>query len=295
MTLLSSTSQPALSPLLTIHTDSELPSDSFVTCLPDSQASLPETYKSYIPIHPSKGNIVQPVIHIQSPSIHTTYIQAGCSQIEARKQREKGKGRVRCDPLGVELQWVGMQVKRLGRREMSFEIGILDSRGREGIIRCSSFQVGNYQTNVFEGLLEQKIPTAHTFRSPPLIHLPLALPKASSSTVTSWLHISLNLAQVIPLFQTLPRSGRHGLDDTEASPKIKSRKISDLPSGKLGSITFLRVYANCRIRRIWFVRFTQSIQYTMDDLNKAAEGEKTMENMGKNVMEEWGLCAAEDA
>lgn len=44
-------------------------------------------------------------------------------------------------PLGVELPWIGMQVKRLSRRELSFEVGVVDSRGREGVIRCSSYKV----------------------------------------------------------------------------------------------------------------------------------------------------------
>lgn len=46
-----------------------------------------------------------------------------------------------CSPLGVELGWVGMQLKRLGRRGMAVEIGVVDKRRREGVVRCSSWKV----------------------------------------------------------------------------------------------------------------------------------------------------------
>ena len=59
---------------------------------------------------------------------------------ETRRRRDKGKGKA-SDTLGVELEWLGLQVKRLGRREMSFEVGVVDAKGREGVIRCSSFKV----------------------------------------------------------------------------------------------------------------------------------------------------------
>jgi len=141
VTLLSSTSQPSLSPIFTTHTDLALPSDSLITYLPDSNKIPQDTPRgSGIPKHATRGNISHPVVHIQSPTLNTTYIQAGCSLTKARRRREKGKGRA--GPLGVELEWIGLQLKRLGRREMGFEIGIVDRRGREGVVRCSSFQVG---------------------------------------------------------------------------------------------------------------------------------------------------------
>jgi hypothetical protein len=78
-----------------------------------------------------KGNVVGQVIHIQSPDLRKTYIQAGASR----------KGKEKAEPLGIELPWVGLQVKRLGRRAMSFEFGLVDARGREGVVRISSYKV----------------------------------------------------------------------------------------------------------------------------------------------------------
>ena len=98
----------------------------------------------------------------------------------------------------------------------------------------------------------QKTPSSHIDRQIPLIHLPLALPTKSVSTLTPWLHISFDLNTLIPLFQALPRATeQHGADHKPA----KRRKVhsADVPAGHLGYVSYVRVYANCRVRRIWFV------------------------------------------
>lgn len=147
--LLNSSSIPALSPLWTSHTDAQLPEDSTVCVLMDDEPVSPSTRKpvtqgwessqqshdapqaehepklSLIPKHTAIGSLSQPVIHIQSPTIRTTYIQSGA----------------RSRSLGIALPWLGIQFRRLGTREVSLEIGIVDGQGNEGRIRCSSFQV----------------------------------------------------------------------------------------------------------------------------------------------------------
>jgi len=35
--------------------------------------------------------------------------------------------------------------------------------------------------------------------------------------------------------------------------KKKGKRESELPFGGFGSVSYVRVYANCRLRRIWFV------------------------------------------
>jgi hypothetical protein len=147
MTLLSSSSHPSISPLWTTHTDSSLPSDSFITTLPDtsygSEAEASSSSRVYVSKHPTRGEIVGSVIHIQSPTVGTTYLQCGESLTEYRRRVDKGKARAGEGPmpLGIELGWVGLQVRRLGRREFAFEIGLVDTKGREGVVRCSSFKV----------------------------------------------------------------------------------------------------------------------------------------------------------
>jgi hypothetical protein len=73
------------------------------------------------------------VIHIQSPRPTHTYVQAGGFG--------KGKGREEAIPLGIELPWVGIQIKRLGNRGIALEFGVKDTKGVEGIIRLSSYKV----------------------------------------------------------------------------------------------------------------------------------------------------------
>jgi hypothetical protein len=136
LTLLSSTSQPGLSPLFTAHVDPEDPNLSFITTTDDSQASSSKrrTFDHhYIGQHDTKGSIVGQVIHIQSPRPTRTYIQAGGFG--------KGKGREEALPLGIELPWVGIQIKRLGNRGMALEFGIRDPKGIEGVVRLSSYNV----------------------------------------------------------------------------------------------------------------------------------------------------------
>lgn len=142
MTLLSSTSDPSISPLFTTTTDPEHPNDSFIATLPDSLQSEPSSSKRSFDRHyvsrpetEAKGDVIGNIIHIQSPNPRTAYIQAG-----SRKGKERAKD-AETGPLGIELPWIGIQVKRLGKRGMSFEFGIVDTRGREGIIRVSSYKV----------------------------------------------------------------------------------------------------------------------------------------------------------
>ncbi|WWC91706.1 uncharacterized protein L201_006652 [Kwoniella dendrophila CBS 6074] len=269
LSLLSSTSSPSISPLFTSTTDST--SSSYITTLPDSESAQAPGSSKFIPHTRPKGCILHDVIHIQSSNPQKTYIQAGCSMTEYKRSLDKGKGRddEQQIPLGICLPWIGLQVEKLGRRDMSFEVGIVDNRGREGIIRFSSFK---------------KNPTVHPYRDPPLIHLPLQLPQQTQSTLTPWIHIPLNLSPLIQLFHSLPRPQRHASDDDEddddhETESRKRRKMADLPSGSFSNVSYVRVYANCRVRRIWL----------------SAEGERTIQSMGRGAKDEWELYAANEA
>jgi hypothetical protein len=101
--------------------------------------------------------------------------------------------------------------------------------------------------------LKQKSPTVHPHRSPPLIHLPLTLPKPSPSTLTPWRHISLNLVPLIALFHSLPRPQLGDTSPDSPERPQKRRRLVELQSGQLKSVSYVKLYANCRIRRIWFV------------------------------------------
>lgn len=99
-------------------------------------------------------------------------------------------------------------------------------------------------------------PTVHPHRTPPLIHLPLELPKTDQHTLTQWLDIKLNLAPLLPLFNTLPRPQIENEAVNEDRVDRKRRKVAEkveLPNDQFGYVSYVRVYANCRLRRIWFV------------------------------------------
>lgn len=155
ISLLNSAAIPALSPLWTAHTDPDLPEDSAICVVMDDEPTASSSSSSssegrnwkpvtqgwgttppsqnldyaaqlaFVPKHIAIGSLAQPVIHIQSPTIRTTYIQSGSLS----------------QPLGVELPWFGIQFRRLGGREVSLEVGVVDTQGNEGRIRFSSFQV----------------------------------------------------------------------------------------------------------------------------------------------------------
>lgn len=131
VSLFSSTSSDPLS-LFSTHIDNSLPADSFVALLDDttSQPQPPSPAQLVPPPQIQDGEehgegytLNQTVLHIQSPTLRTTYI--------------------RSPPIGtlsMKHPWIHLQVRNMDK-EWSFEVGVIDRAGREGVIRCSTFQV----------------------------------------------------------------------------------------------------------------------------------------------------------
>lgn len=146
VSLFSSTGSEPLT-LFSSHTDKSLPSDSCISLLEDATS---------LPPPPPPANLVgidfagehvtradrrnyalnQTVLHIQSPSLQTTYIRCPPSGWSG----SGGSLRMRIGDLGIEHPWIHLQVRNL-HREWSFEVGVMDRSGREGVVRCSTFQV----------------------------------------------------------------------------------------------------------------------------------------------------------
>lgn len=146
VSLFSSTGSDPFTGLWKVQKDDTLPEDSFVHLLND-ETSLPppprdQNLVSHDDANPSRQmtRLDQTVLHIQSPTLPTTYIR--CPSVDS--------------DLHLKHPWLHIQVKRLGR-EWSFEVGIVDHAGREGVIRCSTFKVKRH--------LLLTIPPAH-FGSP---------------------------------------------------------------------------------------------------------------------------------
>jgi hypothetical protein len=83
---------------------------------------------------------------------------------------------------------------------------------------------------------------------PPLLHLPLRFPASSSSSapvLTAWSHLSLSLPLLLnyfssPLLSSADRSRR------------PPTPLPDARAGRGSSWLAIEVFANCRLRRVWF-------------------------------------------
>lgn len=140
ISLFSSTGSDPLA-LFSVHKDDLLPADSFVVLLHDrlSQPPPPAPAVLITPQHfqyqeddsESYGYCLdQTVLHIQSPTITTTYIQS--PPVLNNSSGVNG--------LGIKHPWIHLQVRNLSK-EWAFEVGIVDLSARVGILRLSTFQV----------------------------------------------------------------------------------------------------------------------------------------------------------
>ena len=148
ISLFSSTGSDPLA-LFGSSVDKALNSDSFIHLLHDRLSKpLPVSPRTLLHL-PTVDNyqeeedflrygreLDQTVLHIQSPTIRTTYIQCPpiCPHSSVTGQLE------RSGELGIKHPWMHLQVRNLGR-EWSFEVGLVDHAGRAGILRFATFQV----------------------------------------------------------------------------------------------------------------------------------------------------------
>ena len=121
--------------LFSVSVDPALPSDSIVHLLNDhTSLPLPASGAQLVALPRSDNSnddsrpdsLACSVLHIQSPTIKTTFI---------RCPRDSSKY------LGLTHQYFHMQFRDIGR-DFGFEIGLSDTAGRTGVVRCSTFQVG---------------------------------------------------------------------------------------------------------------------------------------------------------
>lgn len=155
LSLFSSTNDLPLQ-LFSEHTDSVHVKESFIHLLVDDDpATHSQIRKKFVNERPSHSHLngrvplvgteteglimgeesgrrrlCQTVLHIQSPTLPSTYIR--CPPL--RGATTNGK------ELGLTLPCMHMQVRTLGR-EWVFECGVADRAGRKGVIRFSTFKV----------------------------------------------------------------------------------------------------------------------------------------------------------
>jgi hypothetical protein len=136
--------------LWSVNTDSSLPADSFACFLDDTKSTPmpppPAVLISPHPVGPDNSgdgedessermgySLTQTVMHLQSPSPTKTYIR--CPPRGWTRARMGREG-----DLGLKHPWIHLQVRNMGR-PWSFELGLVDQARREGVVRCSTFQV----------------------------------------------------------------------------------------------------------------------------------------------------------
>lgn len=81
----------------------------------------------------------------------------------------------------------------------------------------------------------------------PLLHLPLSFPAASSRPLTAWSTIALHLPSLLHQFSSLTITA--GASDVESNQNLGTLTF---PTGHYSHISYVKVYATCRLRRIWF-------------------------------------------
>ncbi|KAM5536089.1 hypothetical protein V8D89_010188 [Ganoderma adspersum] len=239
VSLFSSTGSEPLR-LFATHTDDALPSDSLICLLNDATSQptppAPRTLITATGLEdgtaPSPNYALdQTVLHIQSPTLRTTYMR--CPPVSTAVP---GRASASTGHLGLKHPWIHLQVRNMGK-EWSFEIGLIDQSGREGIVRCSTFQ---------------KQPKLK-LESTPLLLLPLSFPPPSSRPLTSWSTISLNLPSLLPHFSSAALAQTD--EDEGESPTTSSRSHmgahTQVPGGTYSHVSYVKVYATCRLRRIW--------------------------------------------
>jgi len=104
--------------------------------------------------------------------------------------------------------------------------------------------------SISDGFFNQKHPRLQLRPNsafPPLLHLPLSFPSMSSCPLTAWSTIVLHLPRLLHQFSSLtPTAGESNAELNQNSG------TAAFPSGHYSHVSYVKVYATCRLRRIWF-------------------------------------------
>ncbi|KAI9063764.1 hypothetical protein FKP32DRAFT_1592174 [Trametes sanguinea] len=238
VSLFSSTGSDPLG-LFSTHADASLPSDSFICILNDATSQPPPSPSRVLVDSQQDSEDVSPnyalcqtVLHIQSPTLRTTFIR--CPPLQARNADRVRSGGSK-QHLGLKHPWVHIQVRNM-HKEWAFEVGIVDQSGREGIVRCATFQ------------REPKLKLG----SRPILLLPLSFPPPSSRPLTAWCTITLNLPSLLPQFSSATLTRSTDDESNSASLRTGQSPVAQVPSGIYSHVSYVKVCATCRLRRIWF-------------------------------------------
>lgn len=112
--------------------------------------------------------------------------------------------------------------------------------------------------DVLNLIVLQKHPTLKLL-NPALLHLPLVFPTQSSRPLTAWCTINLNLPSLLPNFSSASLTRENDSPSTASTGMGDSHQtLSQIPSGTYSHVSYVKVYATCRLRRVWFTEFGPS-------------------------------------
>ncbi|KAN0066039.1 hypothetical protein ACQY0O_000132 [Thecaphora frezii] len=224
----------------------------------------------------TRGLLEDSVLHIQSPTIRTTFIRTP-PLLAATTTGDDND-----DELGIRLPYLHLQFRPIGSRPFLIEVGIRDVSGRRARIRLSNFQARPtlYLAKATHGAPSNDIRTSTTtpsarqggravqegkgYTNTPVLHLPITLPptpETSETSFTPWLSVCLSLSKLIPHFSNallVASSSARGLaarsiaEATEDGDKAEGLipRVLERFDG-FHSIAYVQVHANLRVRRIW--------------------------------------------
>lgn len=73
----------------------------------------------------------------------------------------------------------------------------------------------------------------------------MSFPPASLHPLTAWSIIDFHLPSLLQQFANF------GSQDTDAEARAHQRTYMILPSGPYSHMSYIKIYATCRLRRIW--------------------------------------------
>jgi len=194
------------------------------------------------------------VAHLQSPTIQSTFLQ--CPPIITNQFSSRNE-----NGLGIRLPHIHFQVCLIGAsftRPFFVEIGVRDQRGTRAKIRCSTFQ---RKAKVY---LPQRLSSSKPIDEDrneeeegkrALLHIPIVLPSNDENKATDWLTLSLPLNVLMSHFQDPSLlSQERSVDFVGGGQQFKQTR----PIAQFDQVDYVRVHANCRLRRIWFTSHPQT-------------------------------------
>lgn len=120
------------------------------------------------------------------------------------------------------------------------------------------WRVHVWSSSLTQSTLLQKEITVKSSHNPPILLVPLRFPIEESNPLTAWTTVSIDLSFMIRHFQSAtsdvldtPNEPVEPGESRQRPAQSHARRFP-LPNSRYASTDYLQIYANCRLRRVWF-------------------------------------------